>query len=469
MKILLTVPLYPFRYSHPPIPDLGLGSLAAVLIVAGHQVAVNDWNDRSNLSQLSRFLTTFKPEVVGIKFLTLNVAAAKRTVAFINSVLNDRVIIVLGGPHSSAEDKKWLSLDFPEAHGRFLGEAEKTIVHFTDLLQTTGPDQSDRLVAALPKFDGFEPFTANDSAHSAMTVVEKLDSLPFPAWELIDPRKYPGFSVDGRKRFLAPIMASRGCPQGCKFCGTARVSGQLIRRHSPEYLIDLIDHLKQHFSVSAFSFLDPNFMTDTPWLSMFLEKLNSRTSNIVWDCIWQPNPIQINKSVLLEMRQAGCRVIIMGIETGNDSILQQCGKRGTVDMFKEQVETITESGINVHGFFMLGFPGESYQQIQHTINFALSLPLQALSLNICYPLPGTEYYDWLRKKYSLARIDWSHFNIYRSPFPMSQISSLELARIRRRAQVRNILQPGKLYADLKRGLLTKDVVFSQLKKWSPFS
>lgn len=456
-KVLLTVPFYPYRNSHPLIPDLGLGYLASALRRKGHDVQLIDWNNRSNVQHLHSQIKDFQPDVVGIKFFTLNTAAAKKTVSLIKKSLPKQPFIIIGGPHPSGEEKKWLIKDFPEANARYVGEAEEIFPQFVmelpdNLVQTSSPP-----------LQGIDLLSENTFS-AEISLIKELDSLAPPAWNMIDPRLYPAFTIDGKKRVLAPLMATRGCPMKCKFCSIDKISGTNIRNHSPEYLIEQIKYLADNYDVSALTFLDTNFMTKVNWLDQMLEKLLQLDRNIVWNCVWGIAPSKIDKPILQKMYKAGCRAIIMGIESGSDSVKTQFAKRESAAKTREMINQIKETGINVHGFFMVGFPNEKKEQMKETRRFSLSLPLEVFSFSICFPLPGTDCYEWLKKKYSIEHIDWEHFDIYSSPFPMSQLSSAELARFRRLGQLRNLLRPKKFLADVRRGMFNKEVWQSFLKK-----
>jgi len=463
MKILLTVPFFPFRHSHPPLPDLGLGYLAASLRQSGHEVSVNDWNNRSTLTDLNTFIKDLQPQLVGIKFFTFNVDAAQKTLSLLRSILGNETVIVLGGPHPSAEDLNWLHQDFPEADGRFIGEAERSLVEFSDRMEQAGGDKDNFALSAIA---GFQPFDDAETQRSQtpMTIIEDLDSLPPPAWDLIRPDAYPAFQIDGQKRILAPFMASRGCPLGCKFCCTDKISGKRVRYHSPDYISEQIRYVRKHHSVSALTFLDTNFMTRVTWLQSMIEQLLPFGREIVWNCVWGLAPESIDRPTLLAMREAGCKAIIMGIESGNDHIRKNNGKSDSVDRVREQINQILQAGIAVHGFFMLGFPDETLSQMRDTISLAFSLPFEALSFSIVSPLPGTEHYDWLKSKYNLPRIEWTNFNIYTSDFHMSHLSSRHISLVRRYAQIRNMLSPKRLQFEVRRGILSTRVIKSKLIK-----
>lgn len=458
MNILLTVPFFPFRESHPLIPDLGLGYLASALRKKGFHVSVNDWNARQSPEQLAAFLKNVNPQIVGLKFFTLNVAAAKKTIHLIHSILGEDIPVILGGPHPCAEEKKWLHHDFPKALARFVGESEVSFPTWCSLLA------EGKKVSEIPAIEGIEFLDDTESPQPTPTIIDNLDSLEPPAWDLIAPERYPAFSIDREERILAPIMTTRGCPAPCQFCCISHISGRTIRRHSVEYIIEQMLLLNRDHKVTAFSFLDTNFMTDVDWLDLFLEKLDKTDLNVIWNCVWGLSPRKYSKEILKKMAAQGCHAIIMGIESGDDKIRSENGKNESASQIEENVVRIRQAGIQVHGFFMIGFPGETRAQMDKTISMSRSLPLEVMSLSILYPLPGTEHYAWLKKKYSIEHIDWEHFSVYSSPYPMSTLSSRQLSRLRRVEQIRNMLKPGRLYADFKRGFITKEVLLQKLKK-----
>lgn len=157
--------------------------------------------------------------------------------------------------------------------------------------------------------------------------------------------------------------------------------------------------------------------------------LKSQMDDIAWDCVGYENLATLSEDSLLLMKNAGCKIINIGIESGNDTIRERINKRGTTKEIFHRVQMIKRLGIGVRAYFMIGFPGETNREIEDTVNYAFSLPADIVQFEIVCPHPGTELLKYLLERYNLNRIDWNNFNVYNSPYPLSEIDSEELYKM----------------------------------------
>jgi anaerobic magnesium-protoporphyrin IX monomethyl ester cyclase len=139
------------------------------------------------------------------------------------------------------------------------------------------------------------------------------------------------------------------------------------------------------------------------------------------------------------MYKAGCRMIHMGIESGSEKTRKVMNKFCSLGEITEKVKLIKKNGIKVGAWFMIGFPEETKEEMNKTIRYAFSLGSELVMFTICFPLPGTQVYRYIKEKYKFDRIDWANFDIYTSQYPVSKLSSMKLTWLLKGIRLRILL------------------------------
>jgi radical SAM superfamily enzyme YgiQ (UPF0313 family) len=265
---------------------------------------------------------------------------------------------------------------------------------------------------------------------------EDLDELPFPAWHLMDPRRYPlvPHGVFCRQRPIAPMIISRGCPFPCAFCAGKTVTGTTVRYRSVANALEEILLLRDSYGVREVRIEDDNFALRKDYVHSFCEAVLSRSPGLSFAL---PNGVRLDSldaPTLRLMERAGFYSMAVGIESGSDRVLAMMKKQITSEEIREKVCLIkSATRILLTGFFVFGFPGETAQDIEETISFARSLPLDAASFMFLMPLPGSELWEDFRAK--SGPVDWDAFFYYRIVEGLSDIPTPLLKRLRKRAVV----------------------------------
>jgi anaerobic magnesium-protoporphyrin IX monomethyl ester cyclase len=161
---------------------------------------------------------------------------------------------------------------------------------------------------------------------------------------------------------------------------------------------------------------DDGFTLELDHLRAFCEKLIREKLDMKWFCLSRVDSITRRDMDL--MQQSGCRKVYLGLESGSNEVLRLMNKQTTVEMAEETVALFAQSGIKSAGFFMIGYPGETYASIETTLEWSLTLPLDEISFTIPYPLPGTKFFE---KTISVREeADWNYENenrfVYHSDF-----------------------------------------------------
>jgi radical SAM superfamily enzyme YgiQ (UPF0313 family) len=222
------------------------------------------------------------------------------------------------------------------------------------------------------------------------TVYEQMpldyDTIPVPDYSLIDVAAYRPRHPHGERLPWTAVHTSRGCPSRCTFCSKA-VFGSCYRGMSAKSVHYLMQSLAMS-GVRDITFYDDEFMLDQTRLSDLCDALLCEPLDLTWTCEARVTSVL----PLPKARAAGCRLVYLGIESGNDSILRTLRKGFTTDRVRRAVEMCQAASIKVAGYFMLGCPGETEQTIRQTVDFADELGLDHAQFSICTPLPGSELY-----------------------------------------------------------------------------
>lgn len=443
MKVLLVLP---YSRAYQITPDLGLGYLASVLDKRGHSIDILDCvNKRITNPGLLEYIKDKRFDAVGFKVFTKDISTVKVASQMIKEY-NHHIYTIAGGPHPSCAPRETLK-EIKDLDFCFYSDGEIGLGQLIDILED-GKPSSQRLkdIPNLAWRDGGD-ININESR-----LVEELDSLAFPLWRLIDPRDYPpapqGFML---KSFpTAPIIATRGCPFECTFCCGWRMGGKRIRYRSPDNLIDEIRYMHENFSVSEVHFEDDNFTLKKEYVIEVCKAIKQLDFKLHWAL---PQGVRLNtldEELLHIMKEAGCYSFSLGIESGSQKILNDMKKRQDLKEIKEKVELIGKVGINSLGFFIIGYPTETLNDVKATVSFANSLPLNYASYNIFKPYPGTEIYDILQRENRLGDLDWSTFDYDKVSWDKGNFSHSKLKKLQSYATLSFYLRPGILFRFLSR-------------------
>lgn len=223
--------------------------------------------------------------------------------------------------------------------------------------------------------------------------ISNLDELPFPAWHLLDLEPYKLPLIGEKFLILSPL---RGCPYPCTFCTARTYYGKKLRRRSVERMTAEIAYNKARFGVKQFFIWADTFTADRSYVMRFCEEILKNSPDIGWTCNSRVDTV--DQEMLNLMAKAGCWMISYGIESGNQAILNQTGKKIDLRQSREAVAMANNAGIKVAGHFVLGFPGETEHTLRQTVALALSLDLEMAQFYCAVPFPGTPLYESAKTK-----------------------------------------------------------------------
>lgn len=362
-----------------------LAYAAAVLEKRGHQVKLFDMvAENQDKDVLRRIVRGEKPDFVVLDSTTPSIYSDIECGRIVKEESRARVIMV--GPHVSALPEETLLMAQGAVDIVCIGEYDYSVRDCVEHCDT------------LSSVEGIAYFKDGKALRNApRPLIENLDELPFPAWHHLDLMKY----FDGGKLYpYIDVIAGRGCPNRCIFCLWPQVMhGVRYRFRSARNVVDEIEHDIQLCPPVAkggeFFFEDDTFTVNKPRAIEICEEIMRRNLKITFSVNSRVDDADL--AMFRIMKRAGCRELLVGFESGNQYMLTDMNKRITLDKSYQFMEYAQRCGLEVHGCFVIGLPGETEESAQHTIDFALRLALTTAQFSGAVPFPGTRFYEIARE------------------------------------------------------------------------
>lgn len=379
---------------------LGLVCVASPLIDGRHEVKLLNLNLMENSDEyLHKELREFAPDYVGIYSTTPLINKAYQIATAVKKI-NDRALVVVGGPHPSA---------LPE---EILSESE---------IDCVVRGEGDFIFKAIVE-EGLSPSTPNvfykDNGRIIKSDIQndfirELDTLPFPAYELLDIDKYSQPRISSRKGPVSYLETSRGCYAKCVFCNK-NIHGFKFRVKSPVRVVDEMER-SLRLGFREIHIVDDVFTADMERAYTICEEILKRGLDFPW---YPRGGIRVEKvdlELLKLMKKAGCYRIPFGIESGSQRVIDAIGKKITLEQAENAMKLAKDAGFETECYFMLGLPTETEEDILKTIEFAIKLDPDYAKFAITIPLPGTPMYEIMQAKGKIKTRNWSKYTFSTSP------------------------------------------------------
>ncbi len=234
---------------------------------------------------------------------------------------------------------------------------------------------------------------------------QNLDTLPFPARDLFKNGRY---RLPHNGNTFTLINLARGCPYSCTYCIVAPYSGKKTRKHSVEYIINEIKECKFQYGIKEFLFWDEVFTIDKEFAFEICNAIIDHNLNIKWAATTRVDLVEYD--LIIKMKEAGCYLLGLGIESGNQKILDNSKKEQTLDDVRRCVKLVKKAGIKTMGHFIFGLPGETKETANQTIDFMLELKLDFIQSYCAVPYPKTEFGEMARENRWIEADRWSQYD-----------------------------------------------------------
>ena len=410
-------------------PSLGLMLIAQTLKNDGHAVKIHDtalegWENRKVIdpinnvvligqpdNEIAKVISDFSPDIIAISVLFSNLLDSAHNIAKIAKKVNKNTKVLLGGNHISnclidykfsLIDKKsnlpdhLVDLEDENFDLAMVGEGEFSMV---DLVNGLINNNDISKIPGLLKKVGNKKYVINPP-----TRINDLNILPRPARYLVNMEAYfkigAFHSAKSRSKRVLSVMCSRGCPEKCTFCTTPEMWGQKMRWRATKHIMDEIGNDVRDFKIGEIQFDDDTLTVDKKKLFDLCAELEK--IGLPW-CT--PNGTKVNYHLKNQldmyktMANAGCYQITLACESGVQRVLDTLiNKRLPVETIMPSIENAKKAGMLVHTYWIIGYPGETYEEIQKTVDFAMNCGADSFSFSILNPLPGTPIYRQVLKE-----------------------------------------------------------------------
>ncbi len=222
-------------------------------------------------------------------------------------------------------------------------------------------------------------------------VLKDLDTLPFPAWELVNIERYRELWKKHHGYFSMNLVTTRGCPFHCNWCAKP-IYGQVYNSHSPEYIASEMKMLKEKYSPDHIWFCDDIFGLKPGWTTKFDEAVNKENVKTPFKCLSRAD-LLLKEDNISHLAGAGCESIWIGAESGSQKILDAMDKGTTIEQIYESTRLLKSHNIKTCFFLQFGYTGETKREIEMTMKMVRELMPDDIGISVSYPLPGTKFYE----------------------------------------------------------------------------
>ena len=361
-----------------PYPPLGLLYVSAYLLSKNIPNTVFDSTFYTKEEQLT-FILDKKPKIICIYTNLMTKIEVVKLIKILKTEQFGYPKIILGGPDVTYNIENYLKTG---ADFLVIGEGEETTLELYNAIWNNGNFHD---------INGIS-FIENEQIiqTEARTKFRELDELPLPNREAISMQKYLETWKNNHGKSSMTISTQRGCPYTCKWCSTA-VYGQSYRRRPANLVAQEMKMLKDTYNPDAIWFVDDVFTISHKWLTAFHEEVVKQNAQIPFECITRAE--RLNDEILQLLKEAGCFRIWIGAESGSQKIIDLMDRRVDVNHVKKMIQDTNALGIETGTFIMLGYPGETEEDIHTTVQYLKEANPTHYTITIAYPIKGTSLYN----------------------------------------------------------------------------
>lgn len=356
----------------PPLPPTDLMYLASIAESCGFEAIIRDYSQGGDFEA---DLKEFQPNYLVANIATPTFQSDMMAVKLAKEILPNICTIVKGAPFLTYNTNTIYENPFIDYV--IMGEAELTLKDILD-----GVPNSE--ILGICYRENFQP-VKNDKR----PFIEDLDILPFPARHLVDNSIY---KRPDNGKVQAVIKVARGCPFHCFFCLATPVSGAKVRTRSPENIVAELKECVEKYNIKNFLFWSDIFNFNREWTLELCQKIIESGLKITWSSNTRADTMDDEMAKM--MYKSGCRLVSIGVESGSQKMLDNIGKKITLDDIRNTVKILKKNKIKIYNYFVIGLPWETEETVEETIKFAIELDSNFISFYTATPLPGTKYFAY---------------------------------------------------------------------------
>ncbi len=403
----------------PPLPPSDLMYLASIAEKCGFEAKIKDYSQGGDFVA---DLKEFQPDYLVVNAATPTFVSDMNTVKQAKELLPNLCTIVKGAPFLTYNTNA--IYENPYLDYVITGEAELTL---KEILEGVPNNE----ILGICYRENFQAVKNEPRPYN-----ENLDELPFPARHLVDNSLY---RRPDNGKVQAVIKVSRGCPYHCFFCLATPVSGAKVRTRSPENIIEEIKECIEKYNIRNFLFWSDIFNLDRAWTIDLCQKIIDSGLKFTWSSNTRANTMDNELASI--MYKAGCRLVSIGVESGSQKILDNIGKKITLDEVRNTVRVLKKNHIKIYNYFVIGLPWETEETVEETVKFAIELDSNFISFYTATPLPGTRFFNYVMTN-NLAQGGMDFTQAYFQPVVKSHSLSKErIFELHKKAVKRFYLRP----------------------------
>ncbi len=435
-KVLLIKPRF-IGLEFPLITQpLGLMYIGSMLKAAGHEPKIHDCAlDHKDLHVLRRILREWPPDFIGVSIIITEMEETKKIMELIRAICPE-IPVTFGGPWPSANPEKSI-MEFG-ADFVVMGEGELVFPELIDAINRKLP--TDSIAGTASWCDGHVKINPGRPLTE-----DELNQLPFPAWELLDHKLYAKMhsaAIMGRRPYMA-MITSRGCPYQCVYCH--QTMGKVFRKRSAQSVLSEMEELHFNQGFKEFEIIDDCFNFDRERMIAILTGIRDRLGNVK---LHFPNmrADRLESQDMALLKQAGTVSAAFAIETASPRLQKMIRKNLNIEKAVCAMNASVKQGIYSMGYFMIGFPTETYEEAKATIHFAIRSSLHRALFYIPIPFAGTGLAGMAAKaiKEKNINVNLQKLSYFKNSLNLSVMSDDELHRSFRMAYRRFYLHPRRI-------------------------
>src|SRR3989338_395860 len=362
-----------FRVTRPPA---GLGYVAQALEDNGTEYDFIDLRFGQSFSEIKKRIEGFKPDLVGTSMMTVKYENVYSLIKRVHAI--GGFDIIFGGPHTSALEEDVIK-ECPEIKYAVVGEGEETIV------ELCRGDDLRGIKGIIFQENG------NIIKNEKRPFMQDIEKISFP--------RYTNFHLENytKRAKELTLSTSRGCPYSCIFCSAHLTIGKLFRQRSPMHVANEIEYWYSR-GYRTFEISDENFTFNSRRIYEICDEIEKRgLKGLTFNIGGGIRADRVDRALLKRMKEVGFRYIAIGVEGGNNKILEALKKGEKIETIKEAIKNAHELGYDIGLFFVLGVPGETWQDIEDAVAVAKAYPIKNVFFFNLLPQPKTELYEWIEK------------------------------------------------------------------------
>jgi anaerobic magnesium-protoporphyrin IX monomethyl ester cyclase len=389
-----------------PYPPLGTMYVASFMRERGYDVVLFDAMLAESEAEFAAALDLEQPDIAIIyednfNYLSKMCLTRMREAAFtmIRLAHERGVPVILCGSDATDHAESYLHQG---ADYVLLGEGELTLAELLDHLSHRQPTSLNNILGLAYAYNGdsSQPVSPSARQHSALTThrtprrpdIKQVDELPFPAWDLVDVPRYKKIWLERHGYYAMNMVTTRGCPYHCNWCAKP-IWGQRYNSRSPENVARELKWLKETYQPDYIWLADDIVGIRPRWWQEFADWVEKLDARVPFKCLSRADLIVRNDADVRALARAGCDIVWMGAESGSQKILNAMDKGTTVEQIAEATRRLHEVGVRVAFFLQFGYPGETRDDLEKTLQMVRDCQPDDIGMSVSYPLPGTKFHN----------------------------------------------------------------------------